>query len=107
MHTATNPKPPAKADKTDKVVGKIKEQILATLGRPRDLYKIDVHLYRAGSARVNIWRNVKEKPGNKGGLMGSFDSDIVERRVITDSHYLRISKSAVIENANPPIERRY
>ena len=108
MNATANPKPKAKVDKTDKVESKVKEQILATLGKPRDLYKIDVHLYRAGSARVNIWRNVKEKPTNKGGLMGSFDqSDIVERRIITDSHYLRLSPSAIIETANPPIARKY
>ena len=111
MHATTNPKPQAKADKTDKtdrVEDKIKEQVLATLGKPRDFYRIDVHLYRGGSARVNVWRTVKDKPANKGGLMGSFDqSDIVEQRVITDSHYLSLSKSAVIETANPPIARKY
>lgn len=109
MNMTADPKPKTNADKTDKtdnVIDKVKEQILATIGKPQDLYKIDVHLYQGGSARVNIWRTVKEKPKSKRGLVGSYDQ-IIERTVITDSYYLRLSKSAVIENANPPIERRY
>ena len=47
---------------------------------------------------------------NKGGLMGALghsSDELVEQIHITDTHYLWLSPSAIIESANPPIERRY
>ena len=108
MTTIATPESPAVKPKAkaNRVRDKIKEQVIALLGKPKDLWRVDVHLYPAGTARVNVWRTVKIKP--KGGFMSALgESDLIEHTEITDSHYLRLSKSAVIESANPTIKRRY
>ena len=108
MTATAAPKPPPAKPKVDRVHAKVKEQVIALLGKPKDLWRIDVHLYRAGTARVNIWRTVKVKPESIGGFLGALGQpDLIRRTYITDSFYLRLSKSAVIESANPAIERRY
>lgn len=94
--------------KTNRVKAKVREQVFALLGKPSDLYRIDVHLYRSGRARVNVWRRFMKKPEEKGGFMGSLGgSDLVEVTMITDSFYLHLSTTAIIECANPEIIRRY
>ena len=87
----------------------VKEQVIALLGKPKDLWRVDVHLLGRGRARVNIWRRENIKAPNKGGLMGVLgrDSDLVEITHITDSFFVHLSETAVIECASPPIERRY
>ena len=100
--------PEAKLDK-DAAGRQVKEQVIALLGKPKDLWRIDVHLYGQGRARVNVWRRENIKAQNKGGLMGALgrSDDLVETTHITDSFFVHLSETAVIEHANPPIERRY
>lgn len=94
--------------KTNRVKAGIREQVIALLGKPKDLYRVDIHLYRAGRARVNVWRREMVKAEQGGGIMGAMGQpELVETTRITDTHYLWLSKSAIIESANPPIERRY
>ena len=107
MTATATPKSTTKP-KTVRVHAKVKEQVIALLGKPKDLWRIDVHLYRAGSARVNVWRTIRVKPGKTGGFMGALgEPDLIKRTTITDSFYLKLSKSAVIESASPTINRRY
>jgi len=87
---------------------KIVEQVLALLGNPDNLYRIDVHLYRPGHARVNVWQNETIRTKKNGGFIGAMgSSEFIDTIHITDSHYLRLSKTAIIESASPTIERRY
>jgi hypothetical protein len=101
------PKSKPKSDKTkiEKVKTRVKEQILAALGKPPKLWRIDVHLYKHGRARVNIWQNKKREPTK--GVLGPHEDVIIDQKIITDSHYLWLSKTAIIEEASPPIQRKY
>ncbi|MBW2672194.1 MAG: hypothetical protein JRD89_02105 [Deltaproteobacteria bacterium] len=102
------PKSKPKSDKTkiEKVKTRIKKQILDILGKPPKLWRVDVHLYNHGKARVNIWQSRKREPIK--GTFGQHEDDtIVDPKIITDSHYLWLSKTATIEKANPPLERKY
>lgn len=102
------PKPRSTEAKVERVKAKVREQILALLGQPDDLYRLDVHIYRGGKARANVWRRFLERPEGKGGFMGSLGgSDLIEVTKITDSFYLHLSTTAIIETANPEIIRRY
>lgn len=90
--------------KTASIKAKIEEQILALLGKPDDLWRIDVHLYQAGRARVNIWQRRITQIKTGGSLA---KTELTEITQITDSHYLALSPTAIIVTANPPITRRY
>ena len=91
-----------------KARSEIKEQVLALLGKPKDLYCVDVCLYQSRRARVNIWRREMAPAQTKGGIMGAMGKpELIEITHITDSHYLCLSETAIIESANPPIERKY
>jgi len=106
--TDTATKPRSTEVKVERVKAKVREQVIALLGKPDDLYRLDVHLYKNGRARTNVWRRFMERPEGKGGFMGSLGgSDLIEVTKITDSFYLHLSTTAIIESADPEIVRRY
>ena len=109
--TCTKAKPKLNARTTQKlknVRAKVREQVIALLGKPDDLWRLDVHLYQGGKARVNVWQRQMARPEKKGGFMGSMGKpELTEVTQINDSFYVRISKTAIIESANPEIQRRY
>jgi len=97
-----------KQEKQEGLKTKIKEQVIALLGNPPNLYKFDIKLLWSGRARVNIWRTVDIKPEQEKGVRGAIgEPSLIKRTVITDSFFLRLSKTGIIECANPEIERKY
>lgn len=107
MATATEQRS-SRSNKLDRVKAKIKEQVFALLGRPRDVWRVDVHLYDYGRARINIWRRERVRPEKESGFIGALGKpELIDRTHITDSFYLYLSKSAIIEQASPQIKRRY
>ena len=108
MTAAATAAPKNTRPKIERVKAKITEQVTALLGSPDDLYRVDVHLYRPGRARINIWRRELVRTEKKGGFLGALGKpELVETTRITDSFYLHLSKSAIIEAASPAIQRRY
>ena len=105
--TASAPVPKATPKpKTERVKAKIQEQVIALLGKPDDLYRIDVHFYTAGRARINIWRREPVRARKKGGFFEP-KPDLIETTHITDSFYLHLDKAATIKTTSPAIKRRY
>lgn len=111
MTAKTTPKTEAQIKRLnqDTVQNLVKKQIMTLLGKPKDLWRIDVNLLGHGRARVNVWRRENIKTENKGGLIGALGSsnELTETTHITDSFYIRLTETAAIETASPPIERRY
>jgi len=111
--TRPKSKSKAKINKTNRIEDnrikdKVKEQVIALLGKPDDLWRLDIHLYQGERARVNIWQRGMIRAEEQGGFMGAMGKpELVEITHITDSFYLRLSKTGIIESANPPILRKY
>ena len=103
MPTTTEQKP--KITPTD-VRDRITKQVLELLGRPNDLWRVDVHLYQGRKARVNIWRTlqIETTPGYSAVLHRTIFSD---HKRITDSFYLRLTPAAEIIDASPAIIKKY
>jgi hypothetical protein len=82
---------PAKPNHTEK----IKSQVLAKIGRPPRLDRVEVSRHNNGKYRVNIW----QLPEADNGL-----SVTIAPR-IGPSYYLTVSESGEIINSNPPLTK--
>ena len=74
---------------------KIKSQVLATIGTPPRLHRVEVSNHNHGKYRVNIWeqpepnKNVSVTTGPRIGL----------------SYYLTVSETGEIIDSNPPMTK--
>jgi hypothetical protein len=74
---------------------KIKSQVLAKIGRPPHLDRVEVSRLHNGNYRVNIWeqpepnKNVAVTPSSR----------------IRSSYYLRVSDTGEIIDSNPPLAK--
>jgi hypothetical protein len=96
------------------------QEVLTRLGKPNDLYKVDVHRYDTSRCRVNIRRNLNKEAAEEhyralgvpqtdrakiiSGISCSFDKTIT---VITDSFYLRTNYDGSLRNDNEQILQKY
>ena len=82
---------PKVPDRTDN----IKSQVLARIGRPPRLDRVEVSRHHGGHYRVNIW----EKPEpNK-------DIAVTIAPRILSSYYLKVSDTGEIIDSNPPLTK--
>ena len=76
---------------------KIKSQVLAKIGKPPRLDRVEVSRHHNGNYRVNIWeqfepkKNIAVTPGPRIGL----------------SYYLKVSDTGEIIDSNPPLAKLY
>lgn len=106
--TASAKADPAKVAESNTDVQKIqriKDYVLVALGKPKDLWRVDVILYSDHCGRINVWRTIEVSSETKGAF--STKSTFVERAVITDSFYFWLAPAGTIKATNPPIKRRY
>ena len=82
----------------------IEQQVFARLGRPTDLFRIDVNQVGKGRARVNVWRSLPMEATIRFGV--AEESCFSDRQQITDSFYCWIA-DGVVTHSKPLIERRY
>ena len=100
METSTNT--PTTKDKPATVeqpepnhTSKIKSQVLAKIGKPPRLDRVEVSNHHNGKYRVNIWeqpepkKNIAVTPGPRIGL----------------SYYLKVSDAGEIIDSNPPLAK--
>ena len=82
---------PQEANHTER----IKSQVLAKIGKPPRLYRVQVSRHHGGNYRVNIWqqpesdKNIAVTIGPRIGL----------------SYYLTVSDKGEIINSNPPLTK--
>jgi hypothetical protein len=74
---------------------KIKSQVLAKIGKPPRLDRVEVSNHRNGNYRVNIW----EQPEPKKDIAVSFAARI------RWSYYLKVSDTGEIIDSNPPLAK--
>ena len=74
---------------------KIKSQVLAKIGKPSRLDRVEVSRHHNGNYRVNIW----QQPAPD----GRFTVTIAPR--IVSSYYLKVSDTGEILNSNPPLTK--
>ena len=74
---------------------KIKSQVLAKIGRPPRLHRVEVCRHHNGNYRVNIWE--QPEPNE------NFAVTIGAR--IRSSYYLKVSDTGEIIHSNPPLGR--
>ena len=74
---------------------KIKSQVLAKIGKPSRLDRVEVSQHHNGNCRVNIW----QQPASNEG----FAVTIAPR--IISSYYLKVSDSGEITHSNPPLTK--
>ena len=74
---------------------KIKSQVLAKIGKPPRLDRIEVSKHHHGKYRVNIW----EQPEPDGKLSVSIGARIGL------SYYLTVSETGEIIDSNPPLTK--
>ena len=75
--------------------GKIKSQVLAKIGRPARLDRVEVSRHRNGKYRVNIW----EQPEPNKNLTVTIGSRI------RSSYYLTVSDTGEILDSDPPLKQ--
>ncbi len=86
-----NAEPVAAPDHTEK----IKSQVLAKIGRPPRLHRVEVSRHHNGNYRVNIW----EEPD-------PIESSAVSIGIhIRSSYYLKVSETGEIVDSNPPLTK--
>ena len=73
---------------------KIKSQVLATIGRPPRLHRVEVSRHHNRNYRVNIW----ERPEQ----IENFAASGVH---IRSSYYLKVSDTGEIIHSNPPLTK--
>ena len=83
--------PVAVSDHTEK----IKSQVLAKIGRPPRLHRVEVSQHFNGNYRVNIWEQ-PEPTENFAVSLGVH---------IRSSYYLKVSDSREIIHSNPPLTK--
>ena len=74
---------------------KIKSQVLAKIGKPSRLDRVEVSRHHNGNYRVNIW----QQPAPD----GRFTVTIAPR--IVSSYYLKVSDTGKITDSNPPLTK--
>jgi hypothetical protein len=74
---------------------KIRSQVLATIGRPPHLDRVEVSRHHNGNYRVNIW----EQPEPDEHLAVKISA------CIRWSYYLKVSDTGEIVNSNPPLKK--
>jgi hypothetical protein len=74
---------------------KIKSQVLAKIGTPPRLYRVEVSKHHNGKYRVNIW----EQPESDKNLAVTVSARIGR------SYYLTVSESGDIIDSNPPMTK--
>ena len=74
---------------------KIKAQVLAKIGKPPRLYRIEVCNHHNGKYRVNIW----EQPEQEKNLAVTVSARI------GPSYYLTVSETGEIISSNPPMTK--
>jgi hypothetical protein len=74
---------------------KIKAQVLARIGRPPRLDRVEVCQHHNGNYRVNIW----EQPEPNKTMAVTFGSRI------RSSYYLKVSETGEIIDSNPPLTK--
>lgn len=72
---------------------KIRSQVLAKIGRPPRLHRVEVCRHHHGNYRVNIWEKL-EPTGDY-----AFSTDVH----ILSSYYLKVSETGDIICSNPPL----
>jgi hypothetical protein len=96
-NTATNKgepaagEPPKEANHTEK----IKSQVLAKIGRPPRLERVEVSRHQHGNYRVNIW---EQREPDK-------DIAVTASARIRSSYYLKVSDTGEIIDSNPPLTK--
>lgn len=122
--TATKPrrtKEDKETEETPVLNTKLTEaQILAALGKPADLHRVDVHRYSSARCRVNVWRALNKaaaeehfrlQGGKKEGyakMVQGIDHAMARTiTIITDSFYLRTNYDGSLHSDNEPIQRKY
>ena len=74
---------------------RIKSQVLAKIGRPPRLDRVEISRHHNGNYRVNIW---EQPEPNK-----EFAISLAPR--IGHSYYLKVSDTGEIINSNPPLDK--
>jgi hypothetical protein len=74
---------------------KIKSQVLAKIGKPPCLDRVEVSRHHNGNYRVNIWE--RPEPNR------TFAVTIAPR--IRSSYYLKVSDTGEIIDSNPPLSK--
>ncbi len=90
--------PPTKVGQSEpNYTEKIKAQVLAKIGKPPRLDRVEICKQHNGNYRVNIWeqlepkKNIAVTPGSRIGL----------------SYYLKVSDTGEIIDSNPPLAKLY
>ncbi len=74
---------------------KIKAQVLAKIGKPPRLDRVEVSRHHNGNYRVNIWQ--QPEPNRNMAITSSSR--------IRSSYYLRVSDTGEIIDSNPPLTK--
>ncbi|MHB1034995.1 MAG: hypothetical protein ACYC35_15325 [Pirellulales bacterium] len=74
---------------------KIKSQVLAKIGKPPRLERVEVSRHHDGNYRVNIW----EQPAPNKNFAITIGAHILS------SYYLKVSKTGEIIHSNPPLDK--
>jgi hypothetical protein len=74
---------------------KIKSQVLAKIGKPPRLDRVEVSRHHGGNYRVNIWEQ-SEPDKNIAVTIGAR---------IRSSYYLKVSDTGEIIHSNPPLDK--
>jgi hypothetical protein len=74
---------------------KIKSQVLAKIGKPPRLDRVEVSRHHNGNYRVNIW----EQPEPNKNIAVTIGARI------RSSYYLKVSESGEIIDSNPPLAK--
>jgi hypothetical protein len=74
---------------------KIKSQVLAKIGRPPRLDRVEVSRHHSGNYRVNVWQQPEP---NK-------NMAITVSARIRSSYYLKVSDTGEIVDSNPPLTK--
>jgi len=73
---------------------KIRSKVLKRLGKPVDLFKIDVIKLWEKTYRINVWRVTES------------DNGIAKKYAVSDSFFGKLSDSGALKT-NPKIEKKY
>ena len=76
---------------------KIKSQVLAKIGRPPRLDRVEVSRHHGGNYRVNIWAH----PEPNKNIIITPDARIVS------SYYLKVSDTGEIIRSDPPLDKLF
>ena len=74
---------------------RIKSQVLAKIGRPPRLDRVEVSRHHGGNYRVNIW----EQPEPNKNIAVTISARI------RSSYYLKVSDTGEIIHSNPPLDK--